>query len=61
MKDSKEIRANGAVITKTQREGSIAQYHVEGSENGPWDIITLGPERVAQTVPTFTPPLSLPS
>lgn len=40
MKNGKEIRPNGVVITKPQQfEGCVAQYHVEGSKNGPWDFL----------------------
>lgn len=39
MKNGIEVRANGAVIIKTQRKGGAPQYHVTGSDNGPWDLL----------------------
>lgn len=35
----KEVRSNGILIVKKEREGSIPQYHVQGSPNGPWDYL----------------------
>jgi hypothetical protein len=54
MKNGKEIRANGVVITKTQRDGSVPQYHVEGSKNGPWDYLQNARDDADTPAPRLT-------